>query len=330
LTPIQEEAFRLHQSGYCVLPISLDGSKQPGFRWKHFKSQRPSESQLRQWFIYPRGLCVVGGPVSGNTEFLDFDDHQDRGGVFEDWIERLPVSLVRKLVIYRTPSNGWRAVYRSEQCYPGAKLVLAKRSKEELLIELLATHIVLVPGGDERAHPNRMPYSYVRGHLIDVATISAGERSVLIDTAKMFHAYHAKERPKRQTFLPPDQDEPLQRSDWFASDDFNLRATWGEVLEPHGWAVVGQSGDVIHWRRPGKTDGVSATTNHAGLDLLHVFTSSSEFESDRSYSKYAAYAILNQGGDFSAASKELARLGYGRANCDLSYFTTYLKGIYDS
>ncbi len=307
----------------------LDGSKQPGFRWKPYKSQRPTEAQIRQWFLYPRGLCVVGGSISDNTEFLDFDDHHGRGGVFEEWVRGLPGDLVRKLVLYRTPSNGWRAAYRSEQCYPGAKLVLAKRNKDEVLIELLAAHIVLVPGGDVRAHPNRKPYAYVRGHLTDVATISAEERSVLIDTARTFNMYHADERPKRQSFLPLDQDEPLERSDWFASDDFNLRGTWGEVLEPHGWAIVGQSGEVIHWRRPGKDDGVSATTNYAGLDLLHVFSSSTEFESDRSYSKYAAYAILNNGGDYSAASKELARLGYGRANCDLSYFYTQLKGIYD-
>ncbi len=329
MNPIQLEAMRLHEAGYCVLPIILDGSKQPGFRWKPFKTAQPTELQIRQWFLYPRGMCVIGGPVSADTEFFDFDDHKDRGGVFEEWVERLPVELTRKLVIYRTPSNGWRAVYRSEACYHGSKLVLAKRTKDEPIIELLSSQIVLVPGGDVRAHPSRRPYSYVRGHLSDVQTICADDRNMLIDTAKAFNLYHVDEKPRREGFLHFDEDEPQQRSNWFASDDFNLRARWDEVLEPHEWVIVGQSGDVTHWRRPGKNDGVSATTNYSGLDLLHVFTSSSEFESERSYSKYAAYAILNHGGDFSAASKELARLGYGRANYDLSYFHEQLKGIYD-
>jgi putative DNA primase/helicase len=330
MNPIQGEAMRLHQAGYCVLPVILDGSKTPDLpRWKPYKKSRPTEDQVRQWFFNPRGICVIGGHVSAYTEFFDFDDHKDRGGVFEEWIERLPVELIRKLVIYRTPSNGWRAAYRSEACYGAAKLVLAKRTRDEAIIELLAAHIVLVPGGDVRAHPGRKPYAYVRGHLCDVMTISPDERSTLIDTARRFNHYTPPERPKRETVLPLDEDECQQRSAWFASDDFNLRAKWEDVLEPHEWVVVGQSGDVTHWRRPGKHDGVSATTNYAGLDLLHVFTSSSEFESERSYSKYAAYAVLNHEGDFSAAAKELARLGYGRANNDLSYFNEKLKGIYD-
>jgi hypothetical protein len=329
MNPILDEALLLHNAGYCVLPIMLDGSRHPGLLWKPYKNVRPTLDQLRQWFFNPRGICVIGGHVSANTEFFDFDDHHDRGGVFEEWVKRLPVELVRKLVIYRTPSNGWRAVYRSEACYPGSKIVLAKRTKDEPLIELLSAQIVLVPGGDERAHPIRKPYSYVRGHLCDVMTISPEERSILIDTARTFNLYISTERPRHETFVPFDEDETQPRSDWFASDDFNLRAMWDDVLDPHGWAVVGHSGDVTHWRRPGKYEGVSATTNHADLDLLHVFSSSTDFEADRSYSKYAAYAILNHGGDFSATAKELARLGYGRANFDLSYFTDKLKGLYD-
>jgi hypothetical protein len=149
---------------------------------------------VRQWFFNPRGICVIGGHVSASAEFFDFDDHKDRGGVFKEWIERLPAELIRKLVIYRTPSNGWRTVYRSEACFGGGKLVLAKRTKEEAIIELLAAQIVLVPGGDGRAHPVQKPYVYVRGHLCDVMTISPEERFMLIGTAKNFNLYTAPER----------------------------------------------------------------------------------------------------------------------------------------
>lgn len=56
--------------------------------------------------------------------------------------------------------------------------------------------------------------------------------------------------------------------------------------------------------------GISATTNHADSDLLNVFSTSTEFEPEQSYSKFAAYAILNHGGDFSAAGKALWEQGY--------------------
>ena len=48
---------------------------------------------------------------------------------------------------------------------------------------------------------------------------------------------------------------------------------------------------------------VSATTNYQGSDLLFVFSTSSVFEAGKAYSKFAAYAILEYGGDFSTAAR---------------------------
>jgi hypothetical protein len=68
---------------------------------------------------------------------------------------------------------------------------------------------------------------------------------------------------------------------------------------------------VTSWRRPGKDHGISATTGHAGTDLLYVFSSSTCFESERGYNKFSAYALLNHAGDFGKAAHDLSMLGYG-------------------
>jgi archaellum biogenesis ATPase FlaH len=94
-------------------------------------------------------------------------------------------------------------------------------------------------------------------------------------------------------------------------DDYNQRETWGDVLTRHGWKVVSTRGDTTYWCRPGKAFGISATTNHQGSDLLYVFSSSTSFEPNRGYTKFSAYAILEHGGDFSEAARELAAKGYG-------------------
>jgi AAA domain len=78
------------------------------------------------------------------------------------------------------------------------------------------------------------------------------------------------------------------------------------------------------WRRPGKTDpGISATTGQAtdGTDRLYVFSTSTEFEAERPYTKFAAYALLNHGGSYSDAARALLGLGYGQpaADVDLSW-----------
>ena len=107
------------------------------------------------------------------------------------------------------------------------------------------------------------------------------------------------ERPVREVTggVDPNDDRPGSR--------FNAEATWQEILEPAGWTAVGGEGDETIWRRPGKDEGQSATTNYEGSGLLWPFTSSTEFEPDVSYSKFAAYAILNYSGDFAAAAVSL-------------------------
>lgn len=69
-------------------------------------------------------------------------------------------------------------------------------------------------------------------------------------------------------------------------------------------------GQLSYWRRPGKTTGVSATTNVHDSDLLWVFSSSTAFTPARSYDRFGAYAVLDHGGDHAAAA--LAARGYGR------------------
>jgi putative DNA primase/helicase len=61
---------------------------------------------------------------------------------------------------------------------------------------------------------------------------------------------------------------------------------------------------------------VSASTGHckgpSGRDLLYVFsTSAIPFEAEVSYSRFAAYALLNHRGEFAAATKALTNAGYG-------------------
>ncbi len=103
--------------------------------------------------------------------------------------------------------------------------------------------------------------------------------------------------PSRPT-LHLDGDRP--------GDRLAAEISWAEILEPAGWCFVGSKGQTGYWRRPGKSEGISATTNALGTDRLHVFTSSAPpFVPDESYSKFGAWALLNVAGDFAAAARQL-------------------------
>lgn len=111
-------------------------------------------------------------------------------------------------------------------------------------------------------------------------------------------------------------------------DDFNVRASWiSDVLEPHGWTVVGQTtrkhegedcacGDsghpIAYVLRPGDVQSAhSAVINWHGTQTMKVFSTSTPFSTSGTYSKFAAYTVLNHDGDHQAAARELGKAGYG-------------------
>ena len=90
-------------------------------------------------------------------------------------------------------------------------------------------------------------------------------------------------------------------------DRYNATHTWEDVLVPLGWRVHSKGTDnQTYWTRPGKDDGISASTNYMDSDLLYVWSTNTGFEQDKGYSKFAVYAEILHGGDFSAAAKALA------------------------
>ena len=102
----------------------------------------------------------------------------------------------------------------------------------------------------------------------------------------------------------------------------------GRGLTSHGWTNVYTRDGTTYWRRPGKDIGISATTNFGGADLLYVFSSSTQFEAEKSYTRFGAYAVLNHGGDFHAAARALAQQGYGQKAAPKSASTLHQVGDY--
>ncbi len=101
-------------------------------------------------------------------------------------------------------------------------------------------------------------------------------------------------------------------------DIFNATHTWAELLEPYGWQSTGRmysvdSEELEGWIRPGKDEGVSATTGIRSsqgnpADLLYVFTTSTSLEPDRGYDKFGFWAAMEFDGDVSAAATALSSL----------------------
>lgn len=94
-------------------------------------------------------------------------------------------------------------------------------------------------------------------------------------------------------------------------DDYDARGDFFGLLRQHGWAS--QCDNTKRWIRPGKVHGVSATWNEV-QGRFYIFSSSKEvapLKANIAYKPWHVFAFLQHGGDFQAAGRALAEMGFG-------------------
>lgn len=314
--------------GICVLPTMIE-AKRPGFQhvgmeWEQYQQRLPILQELAPWFP-PRqeGIGLVTGKVSGNVEALDCDRYEIfltfgniMRGIGQDLL------LDRLLAGYQDRSpRGAHTLWRCETIEKNLSLAtrydldahgnIQRNAKGKALTKgLIETRgeggYLVIPPSHGRTHPSGEPYVQVSGGLSTIATISPEERKIILDVARSLTEVQDDKKQEKT-----DHTQHKENGGTRPGDIFNARATWEEILEPHGWVKVYDHAGKGYWRRPGKERGISATTNYADSDFLYVFSTSTDFESERGYSKFSAFTLLNHNGDFEKAAADLLRKGYG-------------------
>ena len=321
-TDILLTALEFANQGISVVPVATDGSKRPGLdSWKQYQERRPATDELMRWFASAEGVGVICGKVSGNLEMLELEGRAvaDKmhlqvkelamsAGLGEIW------DRINNGYVEMTPSGGLHWLYRIDGDVPG-NTKLARKPGENGGIDVLAETrgeggFVIVAPTNGTCHPSGGKWEMLAGSPVSIPTLTVAERNEL---HRLFMTFDAI--PKQEVIT----EEIKQKSEGLTpGDDYNARVTWDQILEPLGWKKLFTRPDgTTSWCRPGKDFGTSATTNHAGTDKLYVFSSSTIFESERSYSKFAVLALVEYQGDFSATAKALRSLGYGQARSEL-------------
>ncbi|GIG63670.1 hypothetical protein Lfu02_80420 [Longispora fulva] len=93
-------------------------------------------------------------------------------------------------------------------------------------------------------------------------------------------------------------------------------ATWGDILSPLGWSLVGHERDGAElWRRPDATSAYSARANHAGTPTLVVHSDAAGLPSGpgQRLTMGRVWAHLHHRGDEQAAARDLAAAAAGTA-----------------
>lgn len=297
-----------HESGVCVVPPAQDGSKRPIRSWKRYQQELPSLETLERWYRDRlTGIGFVAGEVSGRLEMIDFDDRS----VYNEFKKAATAVGLGDLVeriesgYLEYSPNGVHWPYRCEEIAGNTKLaqkVISKKERKSIIETRGEGGFVIVAPSFGSVNKSGT-YRMMGGAIATIATITPEERKQLHDLARTFDESPIQEARTPRQYVGGDETRP--------GDDYNQRATWEELLEPHGWVKVYTQLGVAKWRRPGKKHGISATTNVNDSDLFYVFSTSTEFDAERGYDKFGVYALLEHHGDHATAARELALLGYG-------------------
>jgi putative DNA primase/helicase len=309
-----------HAAKLCVMPPKQDGSKAPDAdTWTVYQQRISTLAEIEEWYAGGdrTGIGFITGAVSGNLELLDFDEsglyarfrEAARAAGLDDLVEQIEAGYAERT------AHGGHLLYRCSGPVKSMKLARRPKRPEEMqhpndrvktLVETKGEggYVIVAPSNGS-VNPDGK-YELVRGGIATIATITPEERESLHEVARSF------DQMPRSVFTLPCATEKTSGWEVRPGDDFSQRTTWHELLEAYGWCFVYSRGETDYWRRPGKDRGISATTNYDGSDLLYLFSTSTQFDADRGYSRFSAYTILEHKGDFVAAAKTLFARGYGK------------------
>ena len=315
-------AAEFQRAGISVVPAQA--GKRPLENWKQYQSERADLTQIVNWFgTGHTGVGIVTGAISGNLEMVEAEGRAVASGLVteaEDIARNLGLQDLWNRItdgyFEVTPSGGYHWLYKCTEAITGNQKLAQRPGAEAIGREVLfetrgeGGFVVVSPTSGD-IHPEKGSWDRLGGKPDTIAIITPEEREAFLSIFKTLD-----QMPKHE---PQEIRERYHNTDGTLStgDDYNQRETWDNILTPQGWKKAHRkTNNEQMWIRPGKDQGISASTGANDGDNLYVFSTSTIFDPETPYSKFAAYTLINFGDlsttSFQQARKQLMAQGYGQ------------------
>jgi len=311
---LKEVAQQYHSWGLSVVPCDKD--KRPKGEWKisQYERREPNGNFNNSW-----GIGIICGAVSGNVEVIDIDLKYDITGTLYQRIKEAikHLDFVRDFVVEETQNSGIHFFYKCDII--GANQAFAKRHTtegERVLNPKEKTKVIIETRGEggfivTTPSPNYKIVSRKSTDFSMIPTITIEQRLELIEILKTFDETDMW-KPKEEVVKKLAQQP--KRIGVSVFEAYNLGADIPSLLEEYDWKYVEKQGDNMRFLRPNGSGRTSADW-HVEMRLLHVFTSSTEFEPSKSYNPVQIYTTLKYGNrdkeSYALSAKDFKEMGYG-------------------
>jgi|GEM_PF-4513223 len=292
-------------AGLSVIPCS---NKRPVIgSWSQYQQAAPTLSDIENMFRSPKAdqIAVICGAVSGSLEVIDVDLKNDTTGtlwdlLWNDLLEYFNNSM--PLVVVTTKSGGVHLYYRCEVIEGNQKLASVK-NKEGKAVVIIETR---GEGGYVIAPPSAGYTLPDSASLAAIATITTDQRTDILDICRKYNQVFVTERQKVSNV----QASNYKLTPWDAYNQ-DTSEPWMEVMTDAGWVETGDKDGRTYLSKAGSDNKNKANWNHEKR-LLYIFSTSTEFESEKAYTPFAIYAVLKCAGDFAEATRQIRAAGYGQ------------------
>jgi hypothetical protein len=301
MSTLLQVAQKYTSNGLSVIPCK---QKRPVIgSWSQYQEAPPTADELEKMFAKGADqIAVICGKVSGNLEVIDIDLKNDDTGELWDNLIRDIADYFREaipLVMVNTPSGGAHLYYRCAVIEGNQKL--ASKKKDGRPVVLIETR---GEGGYVIAPPSAGYES--RTDLSVIAEITPDQRADILDICRKYNQIYKSERAKVSNV----QAAAYKDTPW---DAYNADTNdpWQKVLEDAGWRITYNKEGRVYFSKDG-SDSKNKANWSEEKRLFYVFSTSTEFDSEKAYTPFAIYAVLRCAGDFSLATRELRAAGYGK------------------
>ena len=285
--------------GYRIIPIKPNEKRPPMGAWQDVATT--TTGTIQAWYTgkyVEHGIGIVTGTLDNGTRYIaiDIDEHDpnNSGATTLNKLEQrnqpLPVTITA-----RTGSGGTHLLYRLADHHLEIGNGAGRMLGAGIDIRANNAQIVVAP----TIHPNGNAYTWKDDHApgeIEMALLPDWIATLLTQET-------TRDKPT------PDQTTTVDTTnDTRAGTRFNRDTNWENLLTADGWTPHHRASDgTYHWTRPHKDvrDGISATTNHSGNDLLTVFTTSITNLPPGTYDRFGYWTCTRHQGDFTAAARSL-------------------------
>lgn len=289
--------------------IAVGEGKRPIGSWKESQTRALTEAELMIKSTHKdfRYYGIVTG--YDGLEVIDVDlkvikNEKKRAAFWKSLLQILQDHIEgfeNKFVIYQTANHGYHILYKAGNI-EGNKKLAAFKGEKEAVIETRGI------GGYVVRYDKKVSE---KGYA-QIGKISDEDRNMLIEMCRYYNNY--------------DPNELVKGVDIKSWDDYNSQHSVWDLVQDE-FKMVGEDSKAWRILRHGEPKSDHSGYIYKDTGLMYLFSSSTQYEAEKPYSAYAVYTKKVHGGDYSASSKELYRLGYGSRNIVKREYNDPVKNI---